>query len=246
LPVLERYVGERLELVRLSNDTPWEVLHEAMLATVRQVAADWVLFLDADEFWLPATGALRDCVLLEDHDVITVNRFNVALTQVGPAMSMPPVPAVYDGIHLYVRRIHDLRSHVDAEVPTPWIRGAPLPKVMARTGVLDAVMMGGHDVAASPGRKIRRGTATDLVIAHVPYSGLPRFRRRVANITDFLTRNPTYFRDGEGWHWKRLRDLAAHDRETEEYERQVTDMREIEELTASDSIRTAAQVLGLD
>jgi hypothetical protein len=101
-------------------------------------------------------------------------------------------------------------------------------------------------VAASPGRKIRRGTATDLVIAHVPYSGLPRFRRRVANITDFLTRNPTYFRDGEGWHWKRLRDLAAHDRETEEYERQVTDMREIEELTASDSIRTAAQVLGLD
>jgi hypothetical protein len=90
-----RLAGPSLDLVRLRNDTPWEELKRRAIESVRAAPADWVLFQDADEFWLPASGSLRHCASLTGNDIVTVNRFNVVATENGPAFAMPPVPEAY-------------------------------------------------------------------------------------------------------------------------------------------------------
>jgi glycosyltransferase involved in cell wall biosynthesis len=45
----------------------------------RSSGADWVLIMDADEFFIPATGSLKDCRHLHDADVIVADRFNVVV-----------------------------------------------------------------------------------------------------------------------------------------------------------------------
>ena len=44
-----------------------------------------MIFLDADEFWLPASGSLKDCEALQAADVVTVERYNVVTGTGRPA-----------------------------------------------------------------------------------------------------------------------------------------------------------------
>ena len=87
----------------------WSV-REVVLADLTR--ADWVLFLDADEFWIPASGALRDTCHLLDADVLSVERFNIALTSqqqsmpVGAWLEEPSRPPV---VHDFSRRLPPVR-----------------------------------------------------------------------------------------------------------------------------------------
>ena len=244
LEILEGYCGEGFDLVRLNNSTPWEELHSRTIESIRKVGADWVLLLDADEFWLPATGSLHDCLALAENDIVTVDRFNVALTTLGLAMPACPGPESYSRTYLYNQPVPDFRRHLESHPDIPWISGVPVPKVLGRSEFIEAVAMGGHDIDVTPGRAIRRTRAADLVIAHVPFSSFERFKRRIDNITEFFELNPGYFTGGQGWHWKRLYELARQGREREEFDRQVIDPLRLAELVGAGRIRSAAEILG--
>lgn len=245
LDILSEHAGDGFELVRLSNSTPWDELHRLTVESIRAAAADWVLLLDADEFWLPASGSLRDCAALRDHDLVTVDRFNVVLTEHGLAMPDAPGPADYSTIQMYTRADADFRKHIESNAETAWISGVPVAKVMGRSALVESVAMGGHDITAAPGQTVRRGRAQDLVIAHVPFSGFERFKRRTANIRAFFELNENYFQGAQGWHWRRLYELTLQGREREEFDRQVVDEDALAALRASGSVRSAAQVLGI-
>src|SRR5947207_8904432 len=60
--------AELLEQYR-SDDDFWVARLNATeqdksLELVRKAKADWVIFLDADEYWLPVSGSLKDCAAL--------------------------------------------------------------------------------------------------------------------------------------------------------------------------------------
>jgi len=244
LEIAEGYQGPDFELVRLCNDTSWDELRKKTVESVRRATADWVLFLDADEFWLPATGSIRDCIALVEHDIVTVDRFNVVLTDSGLAMPRELGPEAYPRTFLYTRLIDNFRKYLAANPDTPWISGVPVSKVIGRTGFLESITMGRHDIVTADGRPVRRTTATDVVIAHVPFSSFSRFERRVANIADFFELNGDYLQGAQGWHWRRLYELSQQGRIAEEYLRQVISQPRLDELIASGSVHTAAQLLG--
>jgi glycosyltransferase involved in cell wall biosynthesis len=243
LEMIKRYRWPELQLVKLSNDTSWDEFGRRTVESVREVPADWVMFLDADEFWLPATGSIKDCTALAENDIVTVDRFNVVVTDFGLAMPRDPGPENYGETFLYARQIEDFRKHMESNPDTPWISGVPVPKVIGRIDFVESIAMGGHDIVAADGRHVRRARATDVLIAHVPISTLDRFQRRVANISEFMELNEDYLKGDQGWHWRRFHGIAMEGRVTEEYERQIVGPVRMGQLISAGSVSTVSRLL---
>jgi glycosyltransferase involved in cell wall biosynthesis len=229
--ILREHAGSDFEIVEHSDANPdaeaWNRLH-ARLA--RDCGADWVLFQDADEFWLPAGGTLHACASLADADIVTVPRFNVVLGPRGPRITGSDTPLGATDMELFVRAPADFRARLMAgEVPA-WIRGVPVPKVIVRPACVGVVKAGDHDVDPPPGVSARRAVASDLVTAHLPFSTLPRFARKLANVRRVFDVHDEYLGANLAWHWRRwlafehAADVAA------EYARQQVDDAELEAL----------------
>lgn len=191
------------------------------LEAIAGVRADWIIFLDADERWLPATGSLRDCASLAKSDMLSVPRFNVVLAPNGPVLPPLPGPADYDRILLYADSIPGFRGHLLDNPDTPWIRGAPSPKAMARPGRIVGLTDGMHDIIADDHLALRRNRPDDLVIAHLAFTTLPRFERKIANIRKQLAVHDEYCGHSLAWHWRRWLALADAGKSAEEFQRQV-------------------------
>ena len=75
-------------LIRLRRDQdPWGFPARSYLKTISEFAVDRVLFLDADEFWLPQSGNLKTTVSLATADALSVRRLNMPLVAGRP---LPP------------------------------------------------------------------------------------------------------------------------------------------------------------
>ena len=86
-------VVESVDVSTIADFDSWSIRE---IALARSTGADWVLFLDADEFCIPASGTLRDCRRLDEADVLSVDRFNVALTRQQQSM---PVASWFESQH---------------------------------------------------------------------------------------------------------------------------------------------------
>jgi glycosyltransferase involved in cell wall biosynthesis len=211
--ILAEHAGADFEIVEHSDMHPdpdaWTALH-ARLA--RDCDADWVLFQDADEFWLPASGTLHDCRSLDDADIVIVPRFNVALGPDGPRIAGGDTPLGASDMELLVRPPENFRARLMAGEDFGWIRGVPNPKAIVRPACVGSVTDGDHDVVPPPGVTARRGVGTDLAIAHLPFSTLPRFARKIANVRRVFDVHDEYCGEHIAWHWRRwlsLPDAAA-------------------------------------
>ena len=209
---------------------------------------DWLLFCDADEFWMPRTGRLRDIAGLEEADVIEARRYNVMLAEDGPCLRFP----------LTVDRLDEVLVHcpppagrggwrkVLAEDPSiPWIRVVPSPKLMVRLTGVAAVQAGHHAVqqagdAATPVKV----TAPDALIAHVPFSTPGRFRLKVRNIVELHEMTGEPWPEGQAWHWRMFRDGAAETGVEAEFARNITAPEQRDEMRAEGTLRPLSELWG--
>ena len=208
----------------------------------RASQADWVIFLDADEFWIPASGSLKDCASLRDADFLKVHRYNVPLGPDGLMTVGNACPQVADGLSLIVDGIEDFRAHLRDFPETPWIRGVPVPKVAARPALIEHMHDGGHEVEAASGTALRRVTADDLLIAHLPFSTFSRFEQKLANIRKVFAVHDEYFGEHLAWHWRRWLALPDQPSIRREFERQVFTSQEIELHRRDGVIRSAREM----
>lgn len=220
---LQQHAGERLRLVHYDDRDPdaagWERLNVQL---ARETAADWVLFLDADEFWIPRSGSLRDCVGLADQDVLRVHRFNVPLGPQGACFAGSEPPGDPSFLSLIVEPVPDFRARLDQDAGLPWIRGVPVPKVMARPGRIAGVAQGGHELRGAEG-ELRRLVPADLLIAHFPFTTEARFERKLANIRRVFEVHDAYFGEHMAWHWRRWLELPDPEAVRAEFRRQRFD-----------------------
>jgi glycosyltransferase involved in cell wall biosynthesis len=231
-------------VVRLDDLEPdGKVWLQRNLEAIAGVRADWMLFLDADERWLPATGSLHDCAGLAQADMLSVARFNVVLAENGAMMPASVATSDYDDILLYVEAIPGFRTHLDDHPDTPWIRGVPGRKAMARPERIGGLTDGMHDIVANDGPPLRQHKPDDLLIAHLPFTTLPRFERKVANIRRSLLVHDEYCGDSLAWHWRRWLALDDAGRTEEEFEHQAVDADAIPRLRQQGIIRSAAEWL---
>ena len=232
-------VLESVDVSTIADFDSWSIRETAL---AESTGADWVLFLDADEFWIPASGSLRDCRHLLEADVLSVDRFNVAATAQQQSL---PVASWLKSHHaellLYTTMPANLRQYVEDHPDVPFVALMPGPKVMARPHVIAGVEPGSHDVTGSADANILRRAARDLLIAHVPFSTDERFWRKLDNIRTELAQNPAYFNGELSWHWKRWAamtdDALAH-----EFARQMPDDTELSLLRDRAVVRSAEEI----
>jgi len=219
-------------LFRLSDreDDHFEAWCRVTVALAKSARLDWVIFQDADEFWLPATGRLRDCQALYRSDVFIVPRFNVL-----PTVDMA-IPAdgfganSYADLMLSTNTIPNLQAVIDVDPSVVWIQAAVEPKIMARPDRIRSVELGSHDVLPGDSAELVYREPADLAIAHLPITDRERFHRRIDNIREVFRVHGGFFGDRVAWHWRRWLRLADEGRLDEEFDRQVADAAAIEQL----------------
>ena len=188
---------------------------------IKKAEAEWVILLDADEYWLPMSGSLKDCLDLGSCDVLSVDRFNVPLHRSGLMLPDQLIPNLYSEIFLFAEPIPNLQGQLHENPRTAWIQGVPVPKVMARAKQIAGWTVGMHDAVAADGTHLRRSKSSDLIVAHVPFTTFSRFARKVENIRSVFARFDAYFPEQMGWHWRRWVRLADEGKLREEFEKQV-------------------------
>ena len=212
------------------------------LELARRANADWIMCLDADEFWLPATGSLKDCPSLLEADVIAVDRFNVPPARRGPFARGELTPSNYQDVFLCVHKIPAFMTVMERYPHVPWLLGADiLPKVLARMTGIGSIGPGGHSIEPAEG-PLRHTTPPDVLIAHVPISTYERFERKVINIVELMRTHPDYFTGNKAVHWQRWAALFREGRLRDEFERQMLDEDRLAELIDSGAIATAASL----
>ena len=245
LDVLEGLSGDGLDVVR-AVDLDLEDIEAFKMRNVEMVkrtAADWVIFLDADERWLPATGRIKDCMSLDVHDVLSVSRFNVVLSD--EAIDLPILPTVeqYGSVLLHVRQVDDFRARFEAGTAPPWCRNVPVPKIMARPSMIDSIGTGGHSVNGCEGTRLRTAVPADLLIAHLPFTTPQRFSGKIRNLGRMLDAHNEYFVAGMAWHWRKWSELNSEAEIVAEFKRQIVTQEEIGSLRSSGAVRSAAEML---
>lgn len=196
----------------------------AILGTIRKdTAADWVSFLDPDEF-LASPGNLKE-VLAEEGargvDAIRVPRFN--LTGVGPLAA-----DVHYLTHLTLKIVATDTRVADptAELSSPWIFSRLPPKVMIRAQSSLTTTTGDHNVVGAA-RELRENS--ELEILHLPMRGYAAFQEKIERGIDYFRKNPE-LHPNTGWHWRRWIELFQTGRLREEYEKQFPEASHAEAL----------------
>lgn len=247
---LESCRGEDFCFETMSDSEPGDSWLDKNLALAKSARADWMLFQDADELWLPATGNLRDCLAGTDADLLCVDRYNVVLADAGACVSWPVTPANHDQLLMFVKPIPDFFNVPLEQQAAPWIVRVPMPKILARPeriGSLDNGMHGAQGVAGAP---MASRVPADVVIAHLPFTSRGRFRRKVENIQKLMAMHDDYFGAGMARQWRRWRDIAVQGGIDEEFDRQRLSAEDMRRYRDNGTIRSAREMLhgqgGLD
>ena len=182
--VLEQYAAAGVVQVIAEPDQTYRqaqwVTRMARVAHGR--GADWVVNLDADEFWLPKdrSRTLHD-VLAEVPDA-----YGTVLARRTDLIGLRGDPRPWP------RRLRWLNLHTVSE------RGTPLaPKVCHRAGPDVEVWQGNHGI----GGDLTQLPADPLDIYHVPLRSWAQFRRKIDNGGSSYAANAELSPD-VGWHWR--------------------------------------------
>jgi glycosyltransferase involved in cell wall biosynthesis len=81
--ILESFISESLAVIKIGIQVPGDIFLDRCQEAVKRLDADWIMFVDADEFILPLTGNIRDCPLLMNADLISLRSYNVVCTSTG-------------------------------------------------------------------------------------------------------------------------------------------------------------------
>lgn len=164
-----------------------------MARRAAELGADWVINADADEFFWPASGSLKDVLgaVGPEFGAVEMRRDNLVAD-----------PRVDGGwVHRLVVR--------DTASLSP--RGTRIgPKTCHRGDPDVTVEQGNHAVS---GPRLGPMTTAGLDILHVPDRGYDQYQRKIANGGAAYAAN-TRLAAGVGWHWRedyeRLRDGTLH------------------------------------
>ncbi len=186
----------------------------AILETIRKEgAADWVSFLDPDEF-LTGPENLKDMLTREGArgvEAIAVPRFN--LTGVGP---IPPQAHYLTHLTLKIVKTDVRVSSASAPLASPWIFSRLPPKVMVRTQSSLTITAGDHNVRGATRNPVR---SASFEVLHLPMRSYESFQEKIERGIGYFAKNPE-FDPGTGWHWRRWIELFQSGRLREEYQSQ--------------------------
>ena len=193
--ILESY--ERAGVLRLIRE-PAEGLRQGEWVTrmarlaATEHGADWVINSDADEFWCPRGGSLKEVLAAVPPAYGVVQAFWRSF-----------VPRPDDGAFFAERMTARLSQHAPINDPTSFYR--PVVKVAHRADPQVTVARGNHALADSPFRTLT--TWHPLEVLHFPLRSRAQWMRKVQLQGDAFTKHIE--RSGTGYHLKGYDALRA-------------------------------------
>jgi hypothetical protein len=220
---------------------PFHYFTAAKDVVVDWAAPDWVLFVDTDEFWLPASGLLQRTAALEQMDFYEVPRYNAAPIRNADGSMREFVPG-FDTLVIDTRGQEYARPEFLVQHPdVPWIRANDGPKIMIRPEFVEEVGRGAHTIAMRGGAH-RSTKAGDLLIVHAPITTEARFWRKVEAIGARMTAYGDRFASGQAWHWRHWLAIREAGGLHAEFERQLFDARDLPALRSAGVLTTPASL----
>lgn len=220
---------------------PFHYFTAAKDVVVEWAAPDWMLFVDSDEFWTPASGSIRATAGLDELDLIAAPRFNVPpVRESGGTLREVELADPESTLVIGARKALDAGALV-RDPRTPWIMIEDARKIMVRPELVAQVGRGAHDIAAR-GPVPRWAWPADLLILHLPFTTEARFRRKVDAIRARLATYGPRFGPTQAWHWRRWLALDYAGGLRAEYERQLFDAADVPELLARGVLTTPARI----
>jgi hypothetical protein len=201
----------------------------AILGTIRETkAADWVSFLDPDEF---LTGPDNIKELLSQKwsrgvKAIAVPRHN--LTGIAP---LPSGSHYLNHLTLKVVKTDARVSDPGAPLSSPWIFSRQPPKVMIDAQSSLMTTIGDHGVRNG----VQPPQSSVFEILHFPIRGYEAFLEKIECGREYYANNPE-LEPRVGWHWRRWIAVLEKGQLREEYESQFLDPPVAESLLAQGRI----------
>jgi len=161
----------------------------------------------------------------------------------GPTLPQLPTPSDYENTYLFIEPIPGFQNQLRLNPETPWIRGLPRSKVMVRPERIGGITDCMHDIIANDGPPLRNLVPDDLLVAHLPFTTLTRFEKKIANIRQSMTVHDACRGEALTWQWRRWLALSDERKISEEFARQIYDGEEIATLLSSGTIRSAAEMM---
>lgn len=206
-----------------------------------KMAADWVISNDADEFWLPKSGRLKDYLTHKD-SVVTVHRSNMLLTkdalQTGYHFSQAEYKVQYP--ICYDRDVQKTDPNISMlMVPIS-------PKVIVNPNGFIKISGGNHR-AKHIGKALTARREPNIEVLHFPIRSYEQFEANIQNRQKLLKQNARM-----GDHYRRWVRLYEDGQLEKEFARLVTDEAELSvletlgvakrDVSASQVIRSALNI----
>jgi hypothetical protein len=190
--ILQEYaMGPKLRLLHQPNHTHdqsvW-VTHMARLA-IDDHGADWLIHCDADEFWYPSHGTLKErfSAFSQTIQALQVQRSNF----------LPP-PLNHPSLHMpfFANQLIREQNSLNA-------LGNPLPGKICHRSIKDVEISDGNHSLSVNGQPVGALGTDEIQILHFPVRSLAQFERKIREGTQALEAN-TRISPGIGNTWRKL------------------------------------------
>ncbi len=233
-----------IHLIRLRREEdPWGFPERTYRKTISEFEMDRLLFLDADEFWLPQSGSLQTTASLTTADAVSVRRLNIPLVAGRPVLPADLSPAGYGDLHVVARGRTNADRKLEQESDLMWIMSEGAPKMIINPARVEGIGMGHHHLVRKDGPAPKVVKPDDLIVAHLPFSTAERFARKVENIRRSLDVFGHRLTGSEAWHWRRWLQIAQAGKIDDEFQRQFLTEEQFQARIADGTIQSAASIL---
>lgn len=218
--LLEEY--QRLNVMRIFDEPDQDFAQgkwvtRMALAARDEHGAEWILNNDADEFWHPREGNLKQDLALSSAEIHVCRRRNYLYAydaEDGDDWRKRVVNRVVDPLPLPSRA-----DPVNEKLPCPFLYFDLPPKVLIRARGLVSIDQGNHDARFdfTPWR-----AASTTFIRHYPVRSADQFRRKILQGGAAYARNAD-LPSGMGWHWRRWYRMLQQGQDREVFAEMLPD-----------------------
>jgi hypothetical protein len=190
--ILQEYAsGPHLRLLhqpKFTHDQAVWVTHMARLA-IDEHGADWLIHCDADEFWYPSHGTLKERLsgFSQTVQALQVKRRNFL---------PPPLDHPYPNKPFFAKQLFREQHSLNA-------LGNPLPGKICHRAFKGVEISDGNHSLSTDGQPVRAIRTDEIEILHFPVRSLAQLERKIREGTEALEAN-TRISPGTGNTWRKI------------------------------------------
>lgn len=168
--------------------------------TARKMGYDWVIENDADEFWCPVTGNLKD-VIDNKKTVISASRYNVVPCE---ASSRKGHPVFFSKLRVKNPIDYDWTTAYEENKNINYVLARADKKVMVNAHGFIEVKFGNHRAKHSAMKwpyRVPTESTSNINVYHFMVRDLQRFKQRTQTMNKNYQSGSMSVKKGQAWYW---------------------------------------------